>query len=160
MRNGGQSRGILTVALAAGLAAGTGCATIMAGGPDKIPVTSTPSGAKVYVDSQPVGQTPTVVVLDRERSQGNIRVEAPGYEPTVLTRSKSINGWFWANICIGGVVGIVVDLVTGDIKRFDDTPVHIMLTPSRAPGAGAPPTASGPQQPPAVQSPSVAAGGQ
>ena len=106
-----------------------GCATIMAGGPDQVSVSSQPAGASVYVDGQYVGATPTIVVLDREYSSGMIRVEAEGYQPVVVTRFRTINGWFWANLCIGGVVGIVVDLITGDVKRFDDSPVHVALSP-------------------------------
>lgn len=126
---------LLAITVLGAIAASTGCATIMAGGPDKVPVTSAPSGATVYVDNQPVGRTPTMIVLDRERSQGHIRVAAAGYEPAILVRSKQINGWFWANLCFGGVIGIVVDLVTGDVKRFDDTGIHVNLAPSRSPGS-------------------------
>lgn len=123
----------------------SGCATIMAGGPDQVTVQSNPPGATVYVDDQPVGQTPMVVQLDRERSRGLIRVEAPGYQPIAIQRSKHINGWFWANLCIGGVIGIVVDLVTGDIKKFDDSPIIVNLAPA---GYG-PPPAAGPAPAPA-----------
>jgi hypothetical protein len=142
------ARSILPVALIASLV--TGCATIMAGGPDKVPVTSSPSGAQVFVDNQLVGATPTVVILDRGRSQGNIRIEAAGYEPVVMTRVKTINGWFWANLCIGGVIGIVIDLVTGDVKRFDDSGISVALVPS----AGAPaPMPAAPAAPPAYVPP-------
>ncbi|HEX7836768.1 MAG TPA: PEGA domain-containing protein [Kofleriaceae bacterium] len=113
----------------------SGCATIMAGGPDHIPVATNPPGATVFVDNLPVGQTPTVVTLDRTHSNGVIRIEMAGFAPIVIAREKTINGWFWANLCLGGVIGIVIDLVTGDIKAFDDTPIVIGLTP----GAGGPP---------------------
>ncbi len=120
----------------------TGCATIMAGGPDKIAVqTNVP--ATVYLDGQPVGTTPAVVVLDRSKSQGNIRIEAPGYQPVVLQRSKEIQGWFWGNLCIGGLIGMVIDAVTGDMKKFDDSPINIALTPIGAgPSASLPPVAA------------------
>ncbi len=110
-----------------------GCATIMAGGPDRIPVSTNPPGATVYVDGVMVGQTPLMLTLDREHSNGNIRIEMPGFAPVILTRTKEINGWFWANLCLGGVVGIIVDLITGDVKRFDDTPIAIGLTPAYGP---------------------------
>jgi hypothetical protein len=116
----------------------TGCATIMQGGPDHVQVVTNPPGASVYLDDALVGQTPTVVTLDREHSQGRIRVEATGYAPIVIQRSKHINGWFWANLCLGGVVGIVIDLATGDIKGFDNTPINAALTPA----GGAPPAAT------------------
>ena len=110
-----------------------GCATIMAGGPDRIPVSTNPPGAAVYLDGVMVGQTPLMLTLDRSRSNGQIRIEMQGFAPVILTRSKDINGWFWANLCLGGLIGIVVDLITGDVKRFDDTPIAIGLTPAYGP---------------------------
>jgi hypothetical protein len=130
MRSVGIGLGLLIFAV-------SGCATIMAGGPDHVPVATNPPGATVFVDNVPVGQTPMMVTLDRAHNTGVIRLEAPGFMPVTLVRAKGINGWFWANLCIGGLIGIVVDLVTGDIKAFDDTPISIGMTP--ASGAMPPP---------------------
>lgn len=124
-----------------------GCATIMAGGPDRIPISTNPPGATVFVDNVPVGTTPTVVTLNRETSSGMIRIEMAGFAPITVVRGKSINGWFWANLCLGGVIGIVVDIVTGDIKAFDDAPIAVGMTP--AGGAPPPPPPGYPPPPPA-----------
>jgi PEGA domain len=120
------------------------CATIMAGGPDHVPVSTNPPGATVFVDNVPVGQTPVMVSLDRQKSNGVIRIEMAGFAPVTLVRGKSINGWFWASVCLTGLVGIVVDLITGDVKEFDDGPIAIGLTPAY----GAPPPGPGPYAPP------------
>lgn len=130
------------------ISAVTGCATIMASGPDHIPVATNPPGATVFVDNVPVGQTPMLVMLDRKRNIGLIRIEMFGFAPVVVARTPSINGWFWANICLGSVIGIMVDLITGDIKSFDDTPISVGLVPAtRTPPLGyAPP-------PPAIRRP-------
>ena len=125
----------------------SGCATIMAGGPDRIPVSTNPPGATVFVDNIPVGQTPVMITLDRQHSSGVIRIELPGFAPVAIVRSTSINGWFWANLCIGGLLGIVIDLVTGDVKAFDDAPIAIGLTPAYGPP---PPGAYPPGPPPAA----------
>lgn len=129
------------------LLAFTGCATIMAGGPDHIPVSTNPPGATVFVDNVPVGQTPVMVALDRQHNSGLIRIEMPGFVPVAIVRGKNINGWFWANLCIGGLIGIVVDIVTGDVKAFDDGPIAIGLTPAY----GAPP--AGPYAPQPIPAP-------
>ena len=121
------------LAVLAGMVASAGCATIMAGGPDRVSVSANVPGATVSLDGQVVGQAPMTVTLDREKSNGLIRIDAPGYNPVVIQRTKHIQGWFWANICLGGVVGIVVDLVTGDIKAFDDAAVNVALVPATAP---------------------------
>ena len=111
----------------------SGCATLFAGGPDKVPVNSTPPGARVIVDGQEVGTTPMVVTLDRENNQGNIRVEAPGYQPATTVRSKSFNTMAilnCANVLFWGI-----DLITGNVKKFNTAPVNATLTPA---GYGAP----------------------
>jgi hypothetical protein len=126
----------------------TACATIMAGGPDRVPVSSNPPGAAVFVDNVQVGVTPTTVTLDRGRSQGNIRIEMPGYAPVVIQRGKQINGWFWANLCVGGLIGMVIDLVTGDVKRFDDTPIGVGLSPGGPMGPPPGPPMGPPPGPP------------
>jgi hypothetical protein len=132
------------------LLAFSGCATIMAGGPDRIPVSTNPPGATVFVDNIPVGQTPVMITLDRQHSSGVIRIELPGFAPVSIVRSTSINGWFWANLCIGGLIGIVIDLVTGDVKAFDDAPIAIGLTPAYGPSPPGAYPAGPPGPPPAA----------
>jgi hypothetical protein len=128
-----------------------GCATLFAGGPDHVPISTNPPGATVFIDNIPVGQTPLMVALDRQHSSGSIRIELPGFQPVMLLRSKSINGWFWVSICLGGIVGIVVDLVTGNVQAFDDAPIAIGLTPAYGqpvPAEYPPPAAAPPGYPP------------
>lgn len=118
------------IALLAIFALLQGCATMMAGGPDQIPVLTNPPGATVYVDNVPVGQTPTTILLDRSRNTGQIRIELPGFAPVVLIKDKRINGWFWGSVLLFSfIVPLVVDVVTGDFKAFDDDPIAIGLTP-------------------------------
>ena len=129
------------------LVALSGCATLFSAGPDRIPITTNPQGATVFVDNIPVGQTPILVALDREHSSGVIRIELAGFAPVMMMRSKSINGWFWVNLCTSGIIGIVVDLATGNVQGFDDDPIAIGLTPIYDPQGGAPPGYPPPQGP-------------
>lgn len=145
---------LLPITLVLASLALSGCATIFAGGPDRIPVQTNVPGASVYVDEVLVGQTPTVILLDRQKSQGRIRIEAPGYQPVVLQRVKTINGMFWANICVG-IIPMLIDAVTGDMKKFEDGPLNIALTPAAGgpqyappPPAGYPAPAAPPYAPP------------
>jgi PEGA domain len=145
------------------LLAFTGCATIMAGGPDRFPITTNPPGATVFVDNVPVGQTPTMVTLDRERSGGVVRIEMPGFAPIAIIRTRNINGWFWANFCFGGLIGFVIDLATGNYKAFDDGPIAVSLTPAYGvdPGGAAPPAGylPPPAAPPGYPPPAAPPGG-
>lgn len=112
-----------------------GCATLFAAGPDLIPVQTNPPGAWVYVNGMVIGQTPTTISLDRSRP-GQIQIYLPGYQPVMMIRSKTLNGWFIVSILFF-LIPIVIDLATGNWQRFDDGPILIGLTPA---GAAPPPT--------------------
>jgi hypothetical protein len=119
---------------------------MVAGGPDRVSVASNPAGATVFVDSKPVGRTPITVELDRAHSQGEFRLELAGFRPALIRRNKEINGWVWGNILIGGIIGIIIDVASGNASRFDDTPITVGLTPTSSPdglpGLPAPPPAT------------------
>jgi hypothetical protein len=104
-----------------------GCATIFQPGPDRIPVNSTPKqGAKIYLDGQLIGVTPSTVSIPRS-SECVIRVEMEGYEPIVIDRDKHLNGWIFGNILIGGIIGIAVDLITHNQGGYSEDPVVVEL---------------------------------
>ena len=120
----------------------SGCATIMAGGPDEIPITTNPPGAYVYLDGQIVGQTPMVVSLDRGHSLGDIRIYYPGFQPVVMKKYKHLNGWVFANFFIA-IFPVIIDFATGNWQRYDEETIAIGLTP----GASPPPYGIQPQVP-------------
>ncbi|HEX5059136.1 MAG TPA: PEGA domain-containing protein [Kofleriaceae bacterium] len=109
-----------------------GCATIVAGGPDTIPITTNPPGAYVYVNGQVVGQTPMMVELDRSRSMADIRIYYPGFQPIQVMRYKTLNGWIFGNFFLA-IFPVIVDFATDNWQRFDDEPIAIGLTPGQAP---------------------------
>lgn len=106
----------------------SGCATIVASGPDLVPISSKPPGAMVYVDGVPVGVTPVTVPLKRSGS-GQIRIELEGYEPVFVTQDKVFNGWFLGNILIGGLIGIIIDVATSNVTKHSTDPVMVVLRP-------------------------------
>ena len=108
----------------------SGCATIMAGGSDQVKVMTNPPGATVFVDGKPRGQTPAVIDLDRKRDHGELRLELTGFQPVRIVRDKHINDWIFGNILIGGLIGILIDIATGNASRFDDEQIAVGLTPS------------------------------
>ena len=122
----------LRAALIALCCVASGCATIVAGGPDEIPVRTTPPGAYVYVDGKVVGQTPLVVTLDRSNSLGDIRIYYPGFQPVLINRYKSVNLWVIGNFFLA-IFPVIVDIATGNWQRFNDDEITIALTPGEAP---------------------------
>lgn len=132
---------------AAALAVATmmGCATIFAGGPDNVPITTNPPGAYVYLNGQVVGQTPLVVKLDRGSSSADIRIYYPGFQPVQIQRYKSFNWWTIGDFPILAMIfPVVIDVVTGNWQRYDDDAILLGLTPGQA----APPYGIQPQLPP------------
>lgn len=102
---------------------GSGCATIICGGTQKVPITSTPSGATVTADSGPSVRTPGSLVLTRKKAH-TLVAEYPGREPQTQQLKKGLNNWVWGNILIGGLIGLVIDIVSGSINELKPTKVH------------------------------------
>ena len=60
------------------------CAEIINGREQRVPVTSTPLGATVFVNGVREGVTPLNLDLHRKHKGPVIRVESPGYDPVVI----------------------------------------------------------------------------
>ncbi len=99
------------------------CATIMHGTRQSIGVSSNPTDAWIYVDRNYVGNTP--LVLELSRSENHIvRIELPGYMAYEVQLTKSVSGWVFGNIVIGGLIGLAVDAVSGGIYKLSPDQVH------------------------------------
>ncbi|GIW72950.1 MAG: hypothetical protein KatS3mg102_2492 [Planctomycetota bacterium] len=121
----------------------SGCATLLAPGPDHVPVDSAPQGATVKLNGEVVGTTPTVVRLDRAR-RALLSFELPGYRPyqtevfLELNAVTLLNFLFWP--------GFIVDGFAGTIECYPETPILASLVPEAA--ARPEPEASAQQAPP------------
>ena len=117
---------MIKTSAALALVAFTGCASTTV-------IRSYPSGARVFLNGEPVGVTPyTMTDTKIVGSTTSVRLEAPGYEPTVgaITRSEE----FDAGACIGGVFLLVPFLWIMGYK-----PDHtFQLQPAAVPPAAAP----------------------
>jgi len=123
----------------------TGCATIVTGaGEDQaVRFASNPRGATVYVDDNPVGQTPLSVRLTR-KDEHLVRIEHPGYKPYQRKITSGFNEWILGNIFIGGLIGIGVDLLSGANPALDTNNISakMMKDPNTVLVAVPPATAS------------------
>ena len=131
----GRFLGALVLVCSWGLS--TGCASIVASGPDFVPVSSTPAGAKVSLDGVDVGRTPMIIPFSRT-CEGVLRFESPGYLPATVEMHKVLNGWFLGNVLWFPVwpivpVGVVVDLIGSNQGKYSTNPVHVTLKPAAAP---------------------------
>jgi len=85
------------------------CATILRGTSQKIPVTSSPIGAKIIVDGKEVGTTPLNLKLRRKKIH-HIQIEKEGYEPftLIINRKTSMFPSLVGNYIIGGMTGAML----------------------------------------------------
>lgn len=112
---------VLAAALAVAL---SGCATLFNGQSQAVVISSAPEGAQVTVTNRAgqrvhVGETPVTLTL--KRGAGYFKSEVytlafnkEGYAPQQLTITGSTSGWYFGNILLGGLIGMLaVDPVTG-----------------------------------------------
>lgn len=104
----------------------SGCSSIVSKSEYAVAINSNPENADFIVTNRAgekvhSGITPTSVTL--KSSAGffkgetyTIVVEKDGYSPKTFTLSSKVDGWYWGNILIGGVIGmLIVDPVTGSM---------------------------------------------
>jgi len=117
----------------------SGCASLVHGGPRNVPITSNPPGAIVSIydrNGAPVARqvTPFTARLSPQyryfRGQSyRLVFEMPGYEQSEIQLRPSVSGWYFANILIGGPLGmLIVDPLTG--AMYNLTPDKIEQTMS------------------------------
>jgi hypothetical protein len=127
---------LLAVALVCSMS--TGCSTIIGGANKSILVSSTPSNVpvKIYGDGGKEvahGTTPFTVSLKRGRgyfkpAKYEFKATMPGMPTKVVGYRAGIHGWYWGNILLGGLIGmVIVDPITGAMWDPPST-VHIDLS--------------------------------
>lgn len=106
----------------------SGCATIVSGSSDEVTFNSSPDGARVYVNGVAVGTTPTAVTLDRKTDQ-MLRFEKEGYKTYETKMKTTMNGWFFGNVLIGGLIGSTTDAASGAIHEYSPDQYMVALEP-------------------------------
>ena len=104
------------------------CATVTKGTTDEAYVRSEPKGAKVTTDLGFHGITPANIVHKRKKTY-TITVEKTGYKPIEIFIDNRLEGTGVAgvagNVVLGGVVGLVVDGVSG--AALDHYPADVFV---------------------------------
>ncbi len=107
------------------------CSSIFNGSKDRVKVNSTPNEARIFVNGLEVGKTPAILELKRGEKH-IIEVKKEGFQTFHVETTKDITGWFWGNLLCGGVIGIIIDLATGN--AYDVSPSTINATLDKTTG--------------------------
>lgn len=135
-----------------------GCASIIEESPVKtIRINSNPEGAKVTImasDGTEVLATNTPVKIKLARAVGYFRgadykitFEKPGYYTYEAHVESQIDPWYFGNIFLGGLVGmLLVDPTTGDMYTLAPHDLNCNLVSTETPAAPAESAKSTPAQ--------------
>ncbi|MGB9702376.1 MAG: PEGA domain-containing protein [Candidatus Kapaibacteriota bacterium] len=103
-----------------------GCATIFHGTSDKVSFSSEPSGCKVYVNGQLMGNTPLELKLESKHSY-SIEFKKDGFESKTVQITNSVAGGYIVLDILFGFVPIIVDATTGAWYTLDQDHVNGVL---------------------------------
>lgn len=117
----------------------TGCASIVSTNLRQVALTSNPAGAAVTITDEKGldifnGTTPTTVTLKTGESYFHgksytVLFKKSGFEDKTVIISNQINGWYWGNILLGGVIGmLIVDPITGNMFTLSTDNVNATLS--------------------------------
>lgn len=103
-----------------------GCATIC-GGPSWLSMETNPKNIEVKITGLQNGEemtkvTPFKIELSRN-SDYKIVVQTPHYKSEEVILRRNVTGWFWGNILIGGIFGIAIDGLSGNMWDHNQ---HVM----------------------------------
>lgn len=109
----------------------SGCATIFKGSNENVKVNATPAAATIVVKAQTgqvmyQGEVPTEVKLPKKNTY-TVEVALAGYKSQTIYIGQSVTGWFWGNLCLGGVVGMVIDWATGSMWDLNPNQIDVKL---------------------------------
>lgn len=104
----------------------TGCATVLTGTNQKVPVSSNPAGATVSVDGAGSYTTPTTLTLQRKMDHVLVFTKQ-GYRQADVRLMHVISGAVAGNILLGGLIGWGVDALTGAQYKLAPETVNVVM---------------------------------
>lgn len=107
------------------------CATIVSGSKQNVKFTSDPSTATIFIDEVEVGKTPFEIKLVR-KSEHTVMIKLDGYQTYETKLTKKFNAWYIGNIVFGGLIGIIVDPITGAMYNLSSDEVNAQMNKGTA----------------------------
>lgn len=108
-----------------------GCASIVGESRYPVAVSSAPAGASFEITDKNgtvvhAGNTPSTVTLKSGKGYFTgqtylLRFKKEGYPDKTVELDSSLSGWYWGNLLIGGLVGmLIVDPLTGAMYKLPE----------------------------------------
>lgn len=119
----------------------SGCATLLSKSSYPVSIKSDPPGATVSITDKKnkeifKGQTPATVKLKPgagyfSRAAYQVKLNSTGYAEQIIPVNFKLNGWYFGNLLIGGVLGmLIIDPATGAMWTLDTPPISVTLNKS------------------------------
>lgn len=109
------------------------CATIVSGGSPSITINGDVSEPVTIVTERqtyPGVTLPVVVQVNRHHLDGQrIQITSDNYKYNDIILEKTVNGWAFGNILLGGLIGLGVDLATNCVSKPSQTQFNILPLP-------------------------------
>lgn len=117
------------------------CASIVSKSNYPITINSQPSEAKITITNKKGvevygGNTPSTLKLKSGsgffgKAQYIVKFEKDGYDTKTVPVNFKLDGWYFGNILIGGLIGmLIVDPATGAMYKLDNDYINEALTQS------------------------------
>ena len=128
----------------------SGCASLVTVQPAirTLPVVTNPEGADIYVVDVRSGKlvtdinakTPYALIVDRDdgyfrRKNYEVRLTMKGYIPEKMELKPGLNSWYFGNIFLGIVPGmLVIDPLTGAMWNYNIDQISVKMFPETPEG--------------------------
>lgn len=107
------------------------CATIVSGSKQKIRFDSNPATATIFIDEVEVGKTPFEIKLKRN-SDHSVMIKLEGYQTYETKLTRKFNAWYIGNILFGGLIGVIIDPITGAIYNLTPEQINAQMNKDTA----------------------------
>lgn len=117
------------------------CATIFGKSNYPISINSNPNNAKISITDKKgkevyLGNTPATVTLKSgagffSKAEYQVKISSSGFDDKIVPINFKLNGWYFGNLLIGGVLGmLIIDPATGAMWKVDSNFVNETLSKS------------------------------
>jgi len=121
------NRGVISLIMISLLFLTTSCASLF-GRASMLSIATEPENAQIIIQSttnlaeKMIKKSPCTVYLNKG-SDYIVTVKLKGYTSEEIPIRRTISGWFWGNLLLGGIIGMIVDGTTGNM--YEHTPTVI-----------------------------------